>query len=305
MGLQKDRPAGRLIDAARFHPDEAVFDEIEKPDPVFRAIFVQARQDRGWAERLAVDRDRVALFKRDLDEFRRVGRILDRDDALGDVIGRLDRRIFQNPALGRGMQQVRIDGKGRLAPLVLGDRDLVLFGEFQKLGAARQVPFPPWRDDPDRGIKRIGRKLEPHLIVALAGRAMGHGIGAMLMGDIDEVLGNQRPRDRGAKKVQPLIDRVGAEHREDEIAHEFLAYVDDMDVLFLDPQHQRLGPRGFQFFTLAEIGGEGDDLAAVFGLKPFQDDRGVETAGIGQHDFLGRGHGDSFAKSVPQALSED
>ena len=44
--------------------------------------------------------------------------------------------------------------------------------------------------------------------------------------------------------------------------------------------------RRLELLALAEIGGEGHDLAAVGGLQPFEDDRGVEPAGIGQHDFL-------------------
>jgi hypothetical protein len=38
------------------------------------------------------------------------------------------------------VQEVRVDGKRRFAALVLGDRDLVLLGEIQKLRAAGQVP---------------------------------------------------------------------------------------------------------------------------------------------------------------------
>ena len=38
--------------------------------------------------------------------------------------------------------------------------------------------------------------------------------------------------------------------------------------------------------ALAQIGGEGHDLGAIFGLQPFEDDRGVEPAGIGEDDFL-------------------
>jgi hypothetical protein len=48
--------------------------------------------------------------------------------------------------------------------------------------------------------------------------------------------------------------------------------------------------RRFQLFALTQIGGEGDDLAAVFGLQPFQDDRGIKTARIGKDDFLRPGH---------------
>jgi hypothetical protein len=51
--------------------------------------------------------------------------------------------------------------------------------------------------------------------------------------DLDLALGDQRPRDRGAEQIEALIERVGAEHREDEVAHEFLAQVVDEDVLLM------------------------------------------------------------------------
>ncbi len=44
--------------------------------------------------------------------------------------------------------------------------------------------------------------------------------------------------------------------------------------------------RRLQLATLAEIGGEGDDLRAELGLQPLQDDGGVEPARIGKHHLL-------------------
>jgi hypothetical protein len=72
-----------------------------------------------------------------------------------------------------------------------------------------------------------------------------------LLRDLDQALGDQRPRDRGAEQVFAFVDGVAAEHREDEIAHEFLAQVVDEDVLRLDAQLQRLGARRLQFLALA------------------------------------------------------
>jgi hypothetical protein len=115
------------------------------------------------------------------------------------------------------------------------------------------------------------------------------GVGPGFGRDLDQTLGDQGPRDGGAEQVEPLVERIGPEHREDEVAHEFLAQVLDVDLL--DAQHLGLLARRLQFLPLAEIGGEGHDLAAILRLEPFQDDRGVETAGIGEDDFLGRGHG--------------
>jgi hypothetical protein len=46
MRLQQDRAAGRLVDAAGLHADEAVFDEVEPADAVLAAQLVEPRQDR-------------------------------------------------------------------------------------------------------------------------------------------------------------------------------------------------------------------------------------------------------------------
>ncbi len=132
------------------------------------------------------------------------------------------------------------------------------------------------------GFKRVIGELEPHLVVALAGGAVGDRVGADRVGDLDLALGDQRPRDRGAEEIFALVERIGAEHREDEIAHEFLAQIVDEDLL--DAHRLGLAPRRLQLLALADIGGEGDDLAAIGLLQPAQDDRGVEPARIGQHN---------------------
>ena len=121
--------------------------------------------------------------------------------------------------------------KGDLAALVLGHRDLVLLGIFDQRGAAGQIPFAPRRDHLDVGRERIIAELEAHLIVALAGGAVADRVGADLPRDLDLALGDQRPRDRGAEQIQPLVERVGAHHREHIVADELLAQIVDEDML--------------------------------------------------------------------------
>ena len=198
------------------------------------------------------------------------------------------------------MQEIGVGRKWRLAALVLGDRDLILLGKLQQRLARLEIPFAPRRDDLHVGLERIIGKLEPHLVVALAGRAVGDRIGADLLGDLDLLLGDQRPRDRGAEQILALIERIGAEHRKHVVADEFLAQILDEDVLRLDAERQRLRPRRLELLALAEIGRERDDLAAISRLQPFENDRRIEPAGIGQHDFLdvffaARGHGENLS----------
>ena len=257
-----------------------------RPMPWARPSLVELGQHCRGREPLAVKRDRVAAFELDADVSGRVGRLLRIERTRIDVIGHLLRRVLQHFPFGRSMQQVGVDRERRLAALVLRDRDLVLLGEGDQRLARTQVPFPPGRDHGDVGLERIIGELEAHLVVALSSRSVRDRIGADLLRDLDLLLGDQRPRDRGPKQILALVDRIGAEHREDVVAHELLAQILDEDVLRLDAQQQRLRPRRLELLALAEVGGEGDDLAAVGGLQPLQDDGRVEPAGIGEDDLL-------------------
>ena len=96
MRDQQDRATGRLIDAARLHADEAVFDQIEPSDTVVVAEFVEPRQDRRRRQSHAVDRNSIALGKTDGDRGRMIGRIHRRNGALINDRRRFDRRILQH-----------------------------------------------------------------------------------------------------------------------------------------------------------------------------------------------------------------
>ena len=191
------------------------------------------------------------------------------------------------------MQKVGVDREGGLTALVLGDRDLVLLGKFDQLLAALEGPLAPRRNDLDGRLQRIVAELEAHLVVALAGGAMADGVGTGLPGDLDLLLGDQRTGDRGSEQIDALVDGVGAEHREHVVPDELLAQVFNENILLLDAQQLGLAPGGFQFLALTEIGSEGHDLAAVGLLQPFQDDRRVQSARVGEDGFfhLARGAG--------------
>jgi hypothetical protein len=123
-------------------------------------------------------------------------------------------------------------------------RDAVRLGVGQQLLAREQVPLAPGRDDLHVGHQRVGAQLEAHLVVALAGGAVRDGVGAGLARDLDQPLGDERARDRGAEQVLALVDGVAAEHREDEVAHELLAQVVDEDVLTPMPNFSALARAG-------------------------------------------------------------
>ena len=123
---------------------------------------------------------------------------------------------------------------------------------------------------------------------------MGDGIRTGLGRDLDKSLGNKRTGDGRAEEIETFVNGVGAEHRENEIANELFADILNVDVFRLDPEKLRLLACGLKLFALAEIGGECHHFAAVFGLEPLEDDRRIKAAGIGEDNFLGRGHGLPF-----------
>ena len=186
------------------------------------------------------------------------------------------------------MQQIGVHGKRRFAALVLRHRNLVLLGEVEQRVAALEFPFPPRSDNADIRLQRVIAQLKAHLIVALAGRAMTHGIRAGFPCDFNLALGDQRAGNRRAEQVNPLVKRVRAEHRKHVVADEFFAQI--FNVNLFDAQHFGLAARRFQLVALTEIGGKGDDLAIVSHLKPLQNDGGIEAAGIGENDLLYVGH---------------
>ena len=160
----------------------------------------------------------------------------------------------------------------------------------EQLFARQQIPFAPGSDDLDIGHQRISAEFEAYLVVALAGGTVRNGVGTSLARDLDQTLGNQRPRNRSAEQVFALINRVAAEHRQDEVADELLTQIVDENVLRLDTELQRLAARRLQFLALTEIGGEGHYLAVVGVLQPLENDRGIEAARIGENNFLGFTH---------------
>ena len=151
--------------------------------------------------------------------------------------------------------------------------------------AACQVPLAPRRDHLDVRLQRVIAEFEAHLIVALAGRAVRDRIGADYLGDLDLLLGDERARDRGTQQILALVERVGTEHRKDIVADEFLAQILDEDILRLHAQHLGLAPRRLDLLALAQVSREGHNLRVIFGLQPFQDDRGVEPTRISEHHF--------------------
>ena len=178
MGLVEDGAAGGLVDAAALHADEAVLDQVDPADAVLAAEFVELGQQFGRRQTFAVHGDGIALLEIDFDILR-----LGRAHLPGDG---QHVHVFRwlRP---RGLRECRprrrcAAGCGRMLQGLLAGRyrDAVLRGVLLQGRAAVQVPLAPGGDDLDRRVEVIVGELETHLVVALAGGAVGDGVGAFL-----------------------------------------------------------------------------------------------------------------------------
>src|SRR5207253_11423553 len=105
-------------------------------------------------------------------------------------------------AVGR----VRLLGRGRHG-------DVVLLGVGDEVAAAFELPLAPGRDDAYVGFERVIGQLEAHLVVALARRAVRHGVRALAPRDLYLPLRDDGARERGAEQADALVDRVRLHRR--------------------------------------------------------------------------------------------
>ncbi len=283
VGAAEDRAGRGLVDAAAFHADQAVFDDVGPADAVPAAERVQLGEEPDTRDPLAVQADGVALLEFDLDVLRRVRRLFRADRELVHLLLGLVPGVFEDAALVGEVKDIAVAAVDVL--FSLRDRDVVLLGIADGILAALDFPLAPGGDDLELGIQGHDGELEAHLVVALAGAAVGDRLCTLGLGGLDEFLGDQGPGHGGAEQVIALVDRTGLHGGEDVILQEFLPQV-------FDDELARAGGDGFfieaaQILVLTQVGREADDLtAAVVVLEPGHDHRCVQSAAVRQHHLL-------------------
>ena len=165
-----------------------------------------------------------------------------------------------------------------------GDGDAALLGVIQTVFAGFQRPFAPGGNDFQFGRKRLKGMLEAHLIIALAGTAVGNSRGAFLKRYFHLILGDYRTRQRRSQQILVLIYSSGPQRRENIIGQELLAQVNHRD--FRGAGLARLFRDHVNVVALAYVGDHGDDFAIVVLFQPGNNDGGVQPSGICQDHFL-------------------
>ena len=184
------------------------------------------------------------------------------------------------------MQQVGIHGIRRTVSLLHLNRNALLRRISQQLLTRSQIPDAPRGDHGDIRLQGVSSQFKAHLIVALAGSAVSHSVCPTLGGDLHQTLGDERAGDGCAQQILALIQRIGSEHRKDEIRCELFTQVVNVD--FFHAHRFGFGAGRAELFTLADVGGESHHFAVVSLLQPAQDHRSVQPARVGEDDFIDR-----------------
>ena len=160
--------------------------------------------------------------KPDPDQLRLVGRVLGRRHELEHVVGGRLVEVLDRAALRRAPPEVvvdRIRGRGLVRAL---DRDPVL-ARVGDLLLAAHLPLADRREHLELGVERGDRAVDPDLVVALAGAAVGDRVAAGRARVLDRELCDQRPGERREQRIAAAVQRVRLDRRQDVVAGELLA----------------------------------------------------------------------------------
>ena len=285
MGLVQDGSAGGLIDAAALHADQPVFHDVNDADAVGAAQLIELEDDVLGGHLLAVQGHRNTLFKVDGHVGGLIGSVDGRNahfQEAGLLIQRLVTGIFQIQTFMAQVPEVLVLGVVGF-PVDL-QRDVVGFRIVDFLIPGDDVPLTPGSDDGHIGREVLYGQLKPDLVVALAGAAVADGVSAFLLGDFHQALGDAGTGVAGAQQVI-FVHSAGFHGGDDVVIHIFLRQVQNI-------QLAGAGLNGLLFQTvqlgaLADVAGDGDDFRIVVVLLQPRDDNGcIETAGVGEDDFL-------------------
>ncbi len=160
----------------------------------------------------------------------------------------------------------------------------MLLGIVETVFSRLKRPLPPRRNDLEfRGECLVGQ-FEPHLIVAFSGAPVGDGRRAFAQRHFDLMFGNHRAGQRRTEQVLVLVHSPGFQGREDVSGQEFLAQILDHNLACAGGIC--LLNHSFNVISLANIADHGNDVVRVIFLEPRDDDRRIESPGIGEDNFF-------------------
>ena len=190
-----------LVQLTGLDADQTVLDQIDTADALCACATVHLFDglQRGDVVTVNLDRNALLEFDDDLIFDRRECRIVGIGVA---VLGRAIPRILKEAGFNGAAPHVLVDGERAL--LGLHDRKLMLLSECD-LDVTGQRQVTDRADGLQCRINGGDGHLETDLVVALAGAAMGDGVGAELVGGAHEMLGDERAGNGGNQRIHTLI----------------------------------------------------------------------------------------------------
>ena len=285
VGKVENRAARGLIDAVVLHADEPVFHNIENADAVLAAQLVELRDDLRNLHLFSVDRNGHARLKVDGNLGRNVGRLIGRDahfQELRLVEIRLVCRVFEVETLVAQVPEVLVLGVVGLSGNL--QRHIVCLGVVDFLVSGLDAPLSPRRDDRHAGRKILDCQLKADLIVSFAGAAVGNGIRALGKRNLGKLLADDGSCKRRAEQVLFIL-RTHHDRRDDNLVAHFIDKVSDDQLACAGLK--RLFLQTLELVALTDVGGNSDDFGViVVFLQPGNDDGRIQTARVGENDFL-------------------
>ncbi len=141
----------------------------------------------------------------------------------------------------------------------------------------RQCQVTNGGDAREVGCKRCDAHLEAHLVVALAGAAVRDGRRPVQAGCRDEMLDDQRARERGHERVAVHVERVGLQRRDAVLLGELRPGIGDVR-LDGTARERALADDVEVLAVLADVHRDRDHLRAGCLGDPADGHRGVEAA---------------------------
>ena len=158
------------------------------------------------------------------------------------------------------------------------------FGVVDFLVPGLDIPLPPGSDDLHIGSKPLDGQLKPNLVVALAGGAVGNGVGTFSQSDFCQLLADDRPGEGGAQQVSFILS-AHLHGRNDDLVHHFVHQIGNDQLA--GTGGDGLSFQTFQLVSLTDVAGHGDDFGIVVVLLQPGDDNGcIQSAGVGQNNLF-------------------
>ena len=279
MRREDDLGGGHLVEVAHLQAHDPVLDVVEDAHAVAAAASAMRRmistRPSSSPSRVTGSPSRKPMTR----SSSRSGALVGGRDELEDVLRRRLVEVLDDAALAGAAPEVVVD---RVGPLDRwSDRDAVLLRVGDLLVAAH-LPLAHRRDDLQVGRERRDRRLDAHLVVALAGAAVGDRVGAVLARRVAGQLGQQRAAERGEQRVAALVAGVRPDRRGHVVARELLLGVHH-EALDGAQVEGLLAHRVEVVGRLAQVDAERHHLGVVLVLDPLQHHRRVQAARVQEH----------------------